>query len=125
MKNLALLALLLLFAPFGWSETWVCVTETFIGDERTGRGSAGTGSDLMVYSVDGEMVRYYDNLLTMKVIHNDERALVAVSTNTNPKLRRPSFSYLLIDKVHSHHILDHVETQDDASRDSGECKLTK
>ncbi|MFL6871051.1 MAG: hypothetical protein ACJ0RG_03260 [Candidatus Azotimanducaceae bacterium] len=125
MKQLTLVILLTLIAPFGWSETWVCVTETFIGDKRTARGSAGTDSDLMVYSVDGDVVRYYDNLLKMKVIHNDERALVAVSTNTNPKLRKPSFSYLLIDKVHSHHVFDHVETQDDASRDSGECKLAK
>ena len=57
MKQLSLTTLLFLAAPFSWGETWICAVNTYAGAEQTSRGNAGTGSELAIYSVEGDIVR--------------------------------------------------------------------
>ena len=93
MKHVTLLTLLVFAAPFGWGETWVC-------DVKTYRDGKETKSSLMKYSVEGDLLRYFDGLLTMELVSNDETALLAVDP-PDDKLSAgsPRFSYVFLDKV--------------------------
>ena len=105
-------------AGLSWGETWVCAGETFVGDKRTAIGDAG--GKLSKYKIVGDEVRYYSNLMSIPINHNDEFYLIA-SKHSKDKNSLAQFSYLLIDKVKKQFIYDFVEVGDDNSRDQGEC----
>ncbi len=118
-----MMTVLLLITNVSWAETWVCLSETFVGDTKTASGNVGTASKLSKYTVEGNLVRYYDDLMTLNLIHNDDDSLVAVRTAPVLSGGKPSFSYLFIDKVSKGHVFDLVQAGDDRSRDEGDCEL--